>query len=139
MAPESPPEGRLKRASGVADVSAAASRAKPPVAGCGQGYLCRLLADRGASVVGVEPVASMIDYAESMERDGSQGVEYHQRDLSLLGDDLGVFDAVVANMVFLDIPDWQPAMGSCVASLHSAGRFVFSLEHQCWSRNAGDT
>ncbi|WP_346280677.1 methyltransferase domain-containing protein [Pseudonocardia sp.] len=32
-------------------------------AGCGTGYLSRLLPDRGAEVVGVEPARALIDYA----------------------------------------------------------------------------
>ena len=32
-------------------------------AGCGQGYLCRLLARKGASVTGVEPAEALIRYA----------------------------------------------------------------------------
>jgi len=37
-------------------------------AGCGQGYLSRLLAGRGATVVGVEPADAMIGRARELER-----------------------------------------------------------------------
>jgi 2-polyprenyl-3-methyl-5-hydroxy-6-metoxy-1,4-benzoquinol methylase len=36
-------------------------------AGCGQGYLSRLLAERGTTVVGVEPAKSLFDYAVERE------------------------------------------------------------------------
>src|SRR5690242_572166 len=36
-------------------------------AGCGQGYFSRMLADRGAEVVGVEPGLSLITYAIEQE------------------------------------------------------------------------
>lgn len=100
-------------------------------AGCGQGYLCRLLAERGADVVGVEPARRLLDHAERLEAERRQGVRYLQRDLSRLGD-IGAFDAVVANMVLLDIADWRTALANCVHVLRTGGRLVYSLHHPCW-------
>jgi SAM-dependent methyltransferase len=101
-------------------------------AGCGHGYLSRLLASRGASVVGVESATVPFRYAVRTEAEQHQGITYHQRDLSVVTDVGGPFDAVVANMVFLDIPDWQPAMANCIASLKPGGLFVYSLHHPVW-------
>lgn len=42
------------------------------------------------------------------------------------------FDAVVANMAFMDIPDHESAMKTCIACLKTGGRFVFSLQHPCF-------
>jgi SAM-dependent methyltransferase len=101
-------------------------------AGCGQGYLCRLLADRGADIVGVEPARGPYRYAVARERERRQGVRYHQADLARpprLGEP---FDAVVANVVFEAIPDWLPAMRACVQALRPGGLLVFSLEHPCF-------
>jgi SAM-dependent methyltransferase len=101
-------------------------------AGCGHGYLSRLLAERGASVVGVEPASVPFQYAENAEAERRQGIAYYQRDLSALGDIGGPFDAVVANMVLLDIPDWKSAMSNCVASLKPGGILIYSLHHPVW-------
>jgi 2-polyprenyl-3-methyl-5-hydroxy-6-metoxy-1,4-benzoquinol methylase len=73
-------------------------------AGCGQGYLCRLLAGRGASVVGVEPAQALFDYAVAKEHQRHQGIHYVQADLAELPDLGEAFDAVVANVVFEAIP-----------------------------------
>jgi 2-polyprenyl-3-methyl-5-hydroxy-6-metoxy-1,4-benzoquinol methylase len=100
-------------------------------AGCGQGYLSRLLVARGAQVVGVEPGSALFEYAVEMERERSPRIRYVKEDLSKLSD-LGIFDAVVANMVFVDIPDWRAAMRRCVESLRPGGLFVFSLNHPCF-------
>lgn len=102
-------------------------------AGCGHGYLSRLLAERGATVTGLEPADVPYRYATTQERARRQGITYLQRDLSVPGDIGGPFDAVVANMVLLDIPDWRPAMNACVRSLKPGGLFVYSLHHPVWS------
>jgi 2-polyprenyl-3-methyl-5-hydroxy-6-metoxy-1,4-benzoquinol methylase len=101
-------------------------------AGCGHGYLSRLLAERGATVVGIEPAAAPFGYATRLEREHPRGITYLQRDLSVPGPIGGPFDAVVANMVFLDIPAWRPAMRSCVATLKPGGVFIYSLHHPLW-------
>src|SRR5258708_17282 len=43
-------------------------------AGCGQGYLSRMLAERGAQVVGVEPGQSLYEYAVEKETERRQGI-----------------------------------------------------------------
>jgi 2-polyprenyl-3-methyl-5-hydroxy-6-metoxy-1,4-benzoquinol methylase len=101
-------------------------------AGSGNGYLSRLLAARGANVVGVEPTASMCGFAREKEGELRQGVTYVQADLTDLPDvpELGEpFDAVACSMVLMAIPDWKPAMRACVEALRPGGRFVFAIVH----------
>ena len=101
-------------------------------AGCGQGYLCRLLAGKGAHVTGVEPAGPLIGYAIERERADKLGISYVQEDLSRLTSIGGLFDAVVANMVFMDIPDYEQAMRNCVRCLKDYGELIFSLSHPCF-------
>lgn len=101
-------------------------------AGCGNGYLCRLLAQRGAEVVGVEPAGGPLDYARRLEQEAPLGITYLQRDLSRLGDLGPPLDGVVANMVLLDIADWRPALANCVEALAHGGVLVYSLTHPVW-------
>lgn len=98
-------------------------------AGAGNGYVSRLLATRGAHVVGVEPTASMCGFAKAKEAERPQGITYVQADLTDLPDLGGPFDAVVCSMVLMAIPDWKPAMRACVEALRPGGRFVFSVVH----------
>jgi len=108
-------------------------------AGCGQGYLSRLMASGGAEVTGVEPSTRLIEYARRSEQERPLSIQYFQRDLSCLGAiDDGHFDAVVANMVLLDIADWQPAVSNCLEVLSPSGRLIFSLHHPCWTPNAAN-
>jgi 2-polyprenyl-3-methyl-5-hydroxy-6-metoxy-1,4-benzoquinol methylase len=106
-------------------------------AGCGQGYLSRMMASAGASVTGVEPAGHFIEFARRSEERQPLGVQYLQRDLSRLGEIEGPhFDAVVANMVLLDIADWESAVSNCLAVLKPRGLFIFSLLHPCWTPDA---
>lgn len=101
-------------------------------AGCGQGYLSRLLAGRGAKVTGIEPAQAPYQYAATRERDHPQGICYVQADLADAGGLDEQFDAVVANVVFQAIPDWVPALRTCARALKPGGLLVFSLEHPCF-------
>jgi len=100
-------------------------------AGCGQGYLCRLLAQRGARVTGVEPATPWYRAAIEREEHERLGITYLQTDLSTL-EITDRFDAVVANMVLMDIPAYEAAIQQCVAALAPGGAFVFSLTHPCF-------
>ena len=104
-------------------------------AGCGQGYLCRLLARRGALMTGIEPAETGFAYAQKREQAEPQGIRYLQADLSAWSPTPEAFDAVVANMVFMDIPDYLPALHNCVAALKQGGRLIFSLLHPCFEES----
>jgi len=107
-------------------------------AGCGQGYLVRLLARRGAIVTGVEPANSLYMYAFQREQAERLGITYIQADLSSLDVLQCTFDYVIANMVFMDIPDYQAAMHNCIASLKSNGRLIFSILHPCFEESGSE-
>ena len=104
-------------------------------AGCGQGYLCRLLAKRGAWVTGVEPAAPWYQVAVERERREPLGITYLQADLSTLVVS-SHFDVVVANMVLMDIPAYEAAIHCCVAALAPGGDFIFSLAHPCFEESS---
>ncbi|WP_243740464.1 class I SAM-dependent methyltransferase [Streptomyces sp. 8K308] len=103
-------------------------------AGCGHGYLSRMLADRHARVVGVEPTDGMFTYALEQERALGQGIEYVKADLTRLPDLGAPFDAVVCSMVLQVIPDWKPAMRACVRALRPGGLFVLSVNHPAFEQ-----
>jgi SAM-dependent methyltransferase len=105
-------------------------------AGCGHGYLSRMLGGRGAQVTGVEPAQSLYDYATGQEAGEPLGICYVQADLCRLPGLGDPFDAVVANMVFLDIPDWSEAMKACADTLAEGGLLVFSVIHPCFEQLA---
>lgn len=104
-------------------------------AGCGQGYLSRLLAATGAEVTGIEAARSSYDYCVEVERERSQGIRFLRADLVSLPDELvRSFDVVVSSMVLGAIPDWRPAMRRCVDALRPGGRLVIALNHPCFEQ-----
>ena len=66
------------------------------------------------------------------ERDDKLGIAYVQADLSAWHSVDVLFDAVIANMVFIDIPDYHQAMLNCVQCLKAGGSLIFSLIHPCF-------
>jgi SAM-dependent methyltransferase len=103
-------------------------------AGCGNGYLSRMLAERGAEVVGVEPASSLFDFAVEQETAQPHGIRYVRADLCGLPDLDAPFDAVIASMVLPAIPDWIGAMRACVNVLRPGGLLIFSANHPCFEQ-----
>ena len=98
-------------------------------AGCGQGYLSRLLAKKGASVTGIEPAEAFYAYALRREQMEQSGITYLQADLSTWSCP-PTFDSVIANMVFMDIPNYASALLNCVAALKKNGVLIFRSEER---------
>ena len=99
-------------------------------AGSGTGYLARLLTKQGASVVGVENAARMIEIARSYEELEPLGIDYHRASLSSMPFlESASFDAAVANYVLMDVRDYAAAIAEIARVLKPGGRFVFSVMH----------
>jgi SAM-dependent methyltransferase len=101
-------------------------------AGCGQGYLCRLLAKKGAQVTGLEPSDAFYACACQREQSEPLGIRCLQADLSAWEPVPDTFDAVIANIVLMDIPDYLPALHACVVALKRGGQLIVSLLHPCF-------
>ena len=107
-------------------------------AGCGQGYFCRILAQKGAHVTGVEPAEVWYRYAVEREQREPLGITYLQQDLSQFTSHNNTFDIGIANMVFMDIPDYETAIRNCIAALKQGGNFIFSILHPCFEEDASE-
>lgn len=101
-------------------------------AGCGEGYLSRLLAERGASVVGVDYSKNMIQAAKT-KTNRTLNIEYihgNCEQLDFLQDNS--FEIVVSNMVIHDLANYQKAFTEVYRLLQKDGLFVFSILHPCF-------
>lgn len=103
--------------------------------GCGNGYLARRYARSGASVVGVDASAPIVDRARAREAREPLGITYHVADAALLpflGD--SSFDLVASNMALMDIEDAEGAIREIGRILVPGGRLAASISHPCFDQ-----
>lgn len=97
--------------------------------GCGAGWLCAQLQERGARVVGVDGSVELIERA----RAEVPGVEFVVHDLAQgLPPQEQSFERIVANMVLMDIPDLSQLMRDVRASFKPGGKLIFTMQHPCF-------
>ncbi len=99
-------------------------------AGCGNGYLSRLLAKKGANVVGIDFSRHFIGFCKKKEKEKPLGCNYYKgslTDMSFIESE--TFDIVVSNVVMVDVQDYQRAFDEINRVLKSKGRFVWSNLH----------
>ncbi len=98
--------------------------------GCGNGYLSRVLAHKGARVTAIDLSTKLIEYAIEEEVVHPAGISYLVRDAAHLTDiSAASFDVIIANMSVMDIADIQGAMHECRRVLKPHGTFIFSCTH----------
>ncbi|MFD0857237.1 class I SAM-dependent methyltransferase [Actinomadura adrarensis] len=102
-------------------------------AGCGEGYLSRELASRGAQVLGVDLTQGLVDAANAHPFASDTGsVRFTRAGVESLpaGDD--EFDLVVCNHLFSHLRDPSEAIGEFARVLKSGGRLVALTLHPCF-------
>src|SRR5580700_9795048 len=94
---------------------------------CGEGYLGRFLATRGArEVVGIDLSAALI--GEARRRADSPALIYRVDDARALASEAdGAFDVVVSQMAMMDVADHRATFAAVRRVLAAGGPFVFSL------------
>lgn len=107
-------------------------------AGCGNGYLSRKLAKKGAVVTGIEPADSLFQHAVASEKNNPLDIKYIQVDLSNYAGTTSLYDVAVSNMVFMDIPDYEKAMSNCIKLLKPGGKLIFSISHPCFEGSGAE-
>ncbi|MEP9317826.1 methyltransferase domain-containing protein [Pseudomonas sp. LABIM340] len=94
--------------------------------GCGEGWLCRALAERGSECVGVDASAPLIDSAQA-----AGGARFEVMDYAALiesGSSLGQFDVLVCNFALLD-EYIAPLLGALRDRLNPGGRLLIQTVH----------
>jgi 2-polyprenyl-3-methyl-5-hydroxy-6-metoxy-1,4-benzoquinol methylase len=97
-------------------------------AGCGDGYLARVLAARGARVTGIDISPRLIEMARRLDR--ADQVSYRVADLTApLSGAAASFDAAASYLVLDDLEDYQGFATTLGAVLKPGGRLVLTLNN----------
>jgi ubiquinone/menaquinone biosynthesis C-methylase UbiE len=100
---------------------------------CGQGFVSRALAQRGARVTGVDIAPRLLDLARRYEEKDRSPIRYVEDDAqtlhSLPG---GTFDLATCGMALMNIPDISAAFQAARRILEPDGRYVFIITHPCF-------
>lgn len=97
-------------------------------AGCGEGYLARVLAARGARVTGIDLSPRLIELARAKDTSGL--IDYQVADLSQPRPQLAAsFDAVASYLVLNDVAGYRGFAATLAASLKPAGRLVLAFNN----------
>ncbi len=93
---------------------------------CGQGILCRRLAEMGVRVTGVDAAPKLIEQAKTR----SPQIDYHVADARKLADlDLRDLDAACCVMALSNFDPLEPALRAVANALKPGGSFVAVVTH----------
>jgi SAM-dependent methyltransferase len=106
---------------------------------CGHGRLSRLLARRGASVVGVDVSGALLERAAQALTTDPLDITYVHADASTVDNNVlgGPFSAAVCAFGLSDVDDLDGCLATVARALSPGGRFVFAILHPCFG-GAGD-
>lgn len=96
--------------------------------GCGEGWLCRGLAERGIESVGVDASAPLIDRARASEAARASYRVCGYAQLQEQAQQLGRFDVLVCNFALLEEP-LAPTLKALHAVLADGGRLLIQTLH----------
>jgi len=106
-------------------------------AGCGNGYLTRLLATKGANVTGMDYSRTFIDYCTKVEVEMNLGCKFLEASVTDMKEvESKSFDIVVSNVVLVDVLDYKTAFKEIARVLKDDGRFIWSNTHPIFGRSA---
>lgn len=104
--------------------------------GCGEGRFSRMLAQRGAEVIGIDFTERFVEYANEHRVGTDTYVHGDAQDLRRFED--ADFDLAVSYLTLLDIPDFERTVRESHRVLRPGGRFVIAnlqpmtLAGNCW-------
>ncbi|MBD3190661.1 MAG: methyltransferase domain-containing protein [Candidatus Heimdallarchaeota archaeon] len=99
-------------------------------AGCGNGYLSRQMAKKGAEVTGIDFSKHFIGFCKRKEKKNPLGCKFFKGSLTDMPFfESEMFDLVVSNVVMVDVQDYRTAFKEINRVLKPKGRFVWSNLH----------
>jgi 2-polyprenyl-3-methyl-5-hydroxy-6-metoxy-1,4-benzoquinol methylase len=100
--------------------------------GCGEGHNTRLLAERGASMTGIDISSTFVRHAKEAEDAHPLGINYRLASAVDLPFREAGFDFVTAFMSLMDIPETERVLAEVFRVLRPGCFFQFSITHPCF-------
>lgn len=100
-------------------------------AGCGEGFLSRILARQGATVTAIDISTELLGEARKEEEREPLGVNYSECSVADLQGVEG-FDVVVSSLVLPVVADYKGAITEASRALRTGGLFVAAFTHPCF-------
>jgi ubiquinone/menaquinone biosynthesis C-methylase UbiE len=107
-------------------------------AGCGEGYLCRHLAQNGHKTFGIDFNPALIEAALAKEKKKPLGIEYSLGDIKKLPYKNSAFDAILSNHSINEIDNPKIALMEFARVLKRGGRAILFFLHPCFDLNPED-
>ncbi len=102
-------------------------------AGCGEGYLTRYYASKGANVTGVDISKTLVEIARDKSPEDLQ-LDYKVDDICHIDTAVdGSFDIVLCNLVILNVPCFKEAFSEFNRVLVSGGILILSVVHPAFN------
>jgi 2-polyprenyl-3-methyl-5-hydroxy-6-metoxy-1,4-benzoquinol methylase len=101
-------------------------------AGCGEGYLSRILAENGAIVTGIDSSARLIEAAGAQTKTDARPVSFDVGSVDELPYADSTFDLVICNHLLNDLYDPSRPISEFSRVLRSGGRLIILMLHPCF-------
>ena len=101
-------------------------------AGCGEGYLSRILAKKGANATGIDSSNKLIEAARRQNLTDGIPVSFDIASVDDLPYPDSAFDLVVCNHLVNDLFDPSNPISEFARVLHSSGRLIILMLHPCF-------
>ncbi len=103
-------------------------------AGCGEGYLARHYAKKGAKVIAIDISPRLIATSKNITSNEELDIEFRVEDVcDIKSIQNETFDIVLSNLVLLNIPCLDDAMREYYRVLKKGGILVFSIVHPAFN------
>jgi ubiquinone/menaquinone biosynthesis C-methylase UbiE len=100
--------------------------------GCGEGHNTRIIADRCASMSGIDIAPTFVQMAAAHEANEPRGVNYHHAPATALPFEDETFDFATSFMCLMDMPHPDVALREAFRVVRPGGFIQFSICHPCF-------
>lgn len=101
-------------------------------AGCGEGYLSRVLAQQGAQTIGIDACADLVQSAQELAAESGLSVDYHIGSVDDIPIADGRCDVVVCNHLVNDLENIAVPFREFARVTREGGHLVILMLHPCF-------